>query len=96
MQRSARASHGAHAAPAAPHEAAVCVAYGTHVLPLQQPFGHELALHTHVPLEQVWPLPHGAPAPHRHWPDAHVFVDPEHGPQAAPPVPHAAALCEPC
>jgi len=28
--------------------------YGTHVLPLQQPAGHELALHVHCPRTHTW------------------------------------------
>jgi hypothetical protein len=44
-------AHPLHAAPPAPHCVLFCEAYGTHVLPLQQPAGHELALQTH------WPLP---------------------------------------
>ncbi len=43
--------HALHAAPPVPHCELDSLPYGTHVLPLQQPFGHELALHTH------WPLP---------------------------------------
>jgi hypothetical protein len=43
--------HALHAAPPVPHCELDSLAYGTHVLPLQQPLGHELALHTH------WPLP---------------------------------------
>ncbi len=39
-----------HAAPPVPHEVLACEAYGTHVFPLQQPPGHELALQTHAPL----------------------------------------------
>jgi hypothetical protein len=45
-------------------------------LPLQQPFGHEAALHTHWPLApHAWPDPHAEhatpPAPH----DALVSFD---------------------
>jgi hypothetical protein len=41
------AVHALHAAPLVPHSLDNCDAYGTHVLPLQQPIGHELALQTH-------------------------------------------------
>ena len=45
--------HGAHAAPAVPH-VVPSLAQGTQVPlapPLQQPFGHEVASHTHWPVE---------------------------------------------
>ncbi len=56
--------HDAHAAPPAPHEEFVSEAYSTQVLPLQQPFGHEVALHTHCPLLvlHIWPVAHAAHA----------------------------------
>ncbi len=41
--------HAAHAAPPVPHVPFDSEPYETHVLPLQQPFGHEVALHTHCP-----------------------------------------------
>ncbi len=58
------------AAPPTPHCVLDCEAYGTQVLPLQQPFGHEVASHTHPEelLEHsslVEQAPHTAPAtPH--------------------------------
>jgi hypothetical protein len=39
--------HGRQAAPPVPHSDPVCDAYGTQVLPAQQPFAQELPLHTH-------------------------------------------------
>jgi hypothetical protein len=42
---------------------------GSHTLPLQQPFGHEVALQMHWPLvaspdvSQTWPVPQAAQAP---------------------------------
>ncbi len=66
-------AHGAHAAPPAPHCEEDSDPYGTHVLPLQQPVGHEVASQTH------WPAL--APVLLHSCPEAH-------GPQAAPPVPH--------
>jgi hypothetical protein len=94
-QRSARASHAPHAAPPPPQLAVLCAPGATQVFPLQHPEGHELALQTQVPPEQVCPAAHAVPAPQRHVPLVQVFVPPEHGAQAAPPVPHAAALCPP-
>jgi len=45
--------HGEHVAPAVPHEVSPSDAHGSQVPfapPLQQPFGHEVASHTHWPL----------------------------------------------
>ena len=39
--------HAAQAAPPLPQEPFASDAYGTQVLPLQQPLGHEAASHTH-------------------------------------------------
>jgi hypothetical protein len=52
----------AQAAPAAPHSPADCAEYGTHVLPLQQPFGQDVASQTHCPVVVLhsWPVAHAA------------------------------------
>lgn len=50
----------AHVAPAFPQEVLVWLAKATQVVPLQQPFGHELALQAHLPAEQVVPAPQTA------------------------------------
>lgn len=92
VQRSDFASHAEHVAPPLPQAAALCPAVERQVLPLQQPFGHELALQTQVPPEQVWPAPQAGPAPQRQTPELQVLVDPEQGPHAAPPVPQLEAL----
>ena len=42
-------AHAAHAIPPAPHALPDWEVYITHVLPLQHPLGHEVALHTHCP-----------------------------------------------
>jgi len=58
------AEQAAHVAPAMPHWPFDWLAYATHVVPLQQPFGHEVALQTQAPpLEQVVPVGHIAHAP---------------------------------
>jgi hypothetical protein len=44
-------AHGPHMPPPVPQLPAVSLAYGTHVFPLQQPLGHELAVHVHTPEE---------------------------------------------
>ena len=72
-------AHAAHAAPAVPHSDADCDPGGTHVVPLQQPLGHDVASHMHVPAPlplalQSWPVAHGA--------------------QVAPATPHEAADSE--
>lgn len=41
--------HAPQAAPAVPHVVLDSDAYGTHVLPLQQPFGHEVESQTQAP-----------------------------------------------
>ncbi len=49
--------HAPHVAPPVPHSEADCEPYVTHVLPLQQPAGHEAASHTHWPAAlHAWPL----------------------------------------
>jgi hypothetical protein len=63
-------AQGPHAAPAVPQSAADCDPNGTHVLPLQQPAGHDVAsqMHPDAVLEHSWPTPHDAhdapPVPH--------------------------------
>jgi hypothetical protein len=57
-----------HAAPAPPHR--LVWSPGSHTLPLQQPVGHDVPLHTHLPAWQTWPEPHAAFEPHVHPPDA--------------------------
>jgi hypothetical protein len=60
--------HTPQAAPAEPHVVFDSDAYGTHVLPLQHPFGHEVASQTHCPPLHLWSVPHAAhaapPLPH--------------------------------
>ena len=62
-------AHPVHVAPAVPHELFPSPEYGSHVLPLQQPFGHEEELHVQTPVPlQVWPVAQAAqltpPLPH--------------------------------
>jgi hypothetical protein len=87
------APQAAQAAPATPHSLFVCDAYATHVVPLQQPFGHELALQTHWPVLvlHVSPVPHALhaapPAPHDmdDSADSASQVEPLQQPAQAPP-----------
>jgi len=61
------------------------------VLPLQQPLGHELAVHTHAPPEHVWPAPQtDPPDPHEQPPFTHRSALAPHVPQVAPGAPHCA------
>jgi hypothetical protein len=60
--------HATQAMPAPPHWAAVLP--GSQLLPLQQPLGHEAALHTHWPDTHRCPAPHAAPDPHWQPPEA--------------------------
>jgi hypothetical protein len=62
-------AHELHVTPPVPHCEFVSLPYRTHVLPLQQPLGHELALHSQSPGEtHAWFAPHAAqaapPVPH--------------------------------
>ena len=60
---------------------------------LQQPFGHDVALHTHAPLTQAVPAGQAAPVPQRHVPAlaSQAFADSTgQALQAAPPMPQVA------
>lgn len=80
--------HAAHAAPPVPHDVPDSEAYGTHVFPLQHPFGHEVALQTHPAFVHCWPEAHCADPLHVHAPAVHplasVALQAVHAP---PPVP---------
>lgn len=61
--------HALHAAPPVPHEPFDSEPNVSHVpLAVQHPFGHEDALHTHLPPEQASPVAHpvqaAPPVPH--------------------------------
>ena len=61
--------------------------------PLQQPAGHDAALHTHSPAWQCWPAAHATPAPHAQPPFTQPSARaPLHAVQAFPGPPHASAL----
>lgn len=89
------APHDWHSAPPLPH--AVFALPATHVpftVAVQQPDGHEAALHTHWPPTQRWLAPHATPPPQRHAPPAQPLA--VFGSQAAhvlPFGPHWLALC---
>lgn len=94
-QRSAVTPQLPQAAPGAPHAAVLCDESERHwglAPPEQHPPGHEVALQTHAPPEQVRPAAHAAPVPQRHAPLTQALVAPEQTPQAAPPVPHLVGL----
>jgi len=55
------AEHAVHALPPPPHT--LVVLPGLHVVPLQHPFGHDVASHTHLLPEQCCPAPHAFPHP---------------------------------
>lgn len=83
-------SHVPQAAPPVPH---IVLELVRHTLPSQQPLGHDVASHTHMPSMHRWPLAHGAPDPHAHEPA--VQRSARSGSQAmhAPPdVPQVARL----
>lgn len=52
----------AQAAPTAPHSLADCEEYGTQVLPLQHPFGHDVASQAQLPDSQACPVAHALQA----------------------------------
>lgn len=62
--------HDAQVTPPVPQEPFDSDAYGSHVLPLQQPAGQDAASHTHCPVVRLhsWPVAHAPqvapPAPH--------------------------------
>jgi hypothetical protein len=76
---------------AAPVPHIATVVPGSHTLPLQQPVGHDLALHTHCPPAHTCPVPHTPPLPQAHAPAGeHVSAFAPHFWQEAPLVPQAA------
>jgi hypothetical protein len=78
--------HALHAPPPVPHVVTDC---GVHVLPLQQPFGHDVTSHVHRPAMQCCPAVHCAFAPHLHVPPLHVSARTEsHATHVPPPEPH--------
>jgi hypothetical protein len=80
-----------HAAPPMPQAAGFGGAI--HVVPEQQPPGHEAALQTQAPPAQAWPAPHAGPDPHWQTPFAQESAVVEsHATHATPPVPQADAL----
>lgn len=81
-------SHGAQAVPGAPQERSERV---SHVLPLQQPCGHDVASQTHCPAcEQCRPGEHESPAPHLQDPSDPQLFDTvgSHAKQVDPALPH--------
>jgi hypothetical protein len=82
------AGHGEHAVPPLPQAALSLPDW--HVLPLQQPLGHDVPLHTQTPPTQTCPEPHAGDAPHAHTPAVvHRSAWAPQAVQVAPPVPHA-------
>ena len=68
--------HAVQVAPAAPHWLSDCEEYGTHELPLLQPFGQVVASQMHRPLLHSMPDPHAAqaaPAAPHELPDSEAY-----------------------
>ena len=86
--------HALHAAPAAPHWAAVVVV--TQVVPAQQPLGHDVASQVHLPAAQRWPAAQAGLAPQRQAPfvqvSARVVSQGVHTAPPTPQLPTAGAL----
>jgi hypothetical protein len=71
------AAFALHATQEPPFGPQFCAVAGlTQVLPLQQPPGQLVALHTQLPFTHCWPVPQAAPPPQWHRPSA---------PQVSPP-----------
>jgi hypothetical protein len=82
-------SHAPQVAPGAPHAEREM---GVHVVPSQQPSGHDVASHLQEPDVQCCPGLHAAAAPQRHAPAAQLSDSTGlHGKHDAPPVPQFAA-----
>ncbi len=85
------ALHAVHALPPGPHAAVVSPSW--HALPWQQPVGQLVPSHTQLPPTQRWPAAHGAFAPQRHAPFAHVSACVAlHTRQLAPAAPQPPAV----
>ena len=84
------APHAVHVPPAGPH--APTVGGETHAPAWQQPVGHDVASHTHVPPLQRWPTAHGGLLPQRQAPLVHRLERASQAVHAAPLVPHWAVL----
>jgi hypothetical protein len=84
--------HAVHPPPPVPQKPLFgCI---SHVVPLQQPLGHDVESHTHVPLVEShrWPAGHDVEL-HTHPPVAlHVGFVPVHAMHAAPPAPQVPLL----
>jgi hypothetical protein len=84
-------AHATHACPPVPQSAVVLP--GSQTLPLQQPVGHDVGLHTQTPEMHSWPPTQGDPLPHAHAPPAvHVSEVLPQLVHVCPPVPHSAAV----
>jgi hypothetical protein len=86
----------AHASPAGAH---VDKVRGVQTLPVQQPFGQDVALQTQVPPEQTCPVPQGGPLPQAQLPVAEqlfatVAVQAMHAEPFFPHVPRLLGLHE--
>jgi hypothetical protein len=79
-------------APWAPHAASVVP--GMHVVPEQQPFGHDAGEQRQLPDAHSWPGAHSGPAPQWHAPSAPQVCarTGSHAEQIPPARPHADAL----
>jgi hypothetical protein len=88
----ASGSHARHEDPAGPQLERVRV---SHVVPWQQPSGHDVPSHTHSPAAQRWPATQDALPPQVHVPlvAEHPSVSAaSHAMHTLPPAPHVAAL----
>lgn len=83
-------SHVTHVAPAAPQLPSARV---LHVVPSQQPSGHDVESQTHCPARQRWPVAHVAPPPHVQAPAVHPSAAlASHALHAPAAVPHVVTV----
>jgi hypothetical protein len=73
-----------HAPPPVPQADVDC---GSHTLPLQQPVGHDVALHTQLPPTQACPMAHCWPEPQLQLPPAQESARPDAQPMHVAPLP---------
>jgi hypothetical protein len=78
-----------HVVPGRPH---VVGESDVHVLPMQQPVGHDVESHAQTPPTHRVPDGHAAPPPHVQVPAVQPSAFIPHRTQARPPPPHAVTL----
>jgi hypothetical protein len=84
-------SHVVHEPPSNPH---AVVEGMLHVVPVQQPPGHDVGSQMHVPPLHRWPVAHAPPAPQEQAPPSHPSPVPPQLMQLLPAPPHVFAVSD--